>query len=192
VFLQNYQGQWIFFNYRIGTRSHGPGPWSRLMSLRHSRSLSIVDSLIYDSDFIKMKGYWQSNLGRGGGSPEPGVDRVTGHHFRWGLTLWTRHIQRNSPRGSSNGGATGVGRVTTIGLLQPSATSRTSSNSWPTTRLGYTGAARHIEGRHGVGLTRWGLQRSDGELGRRLGFQYLWIKIHHRTVTLYRSFCTES
>jgi hypothetical protein len=30
------------------------------------------------------------------------------------------------------------------------------------------------------------------ELTKRLGFQYLWIKIHHRTGTIYRAFCTES
>jgi hypothetical protein len=62
-------------------------------------------------------------------------------------------------------GATRVGRVTAVDLLQPSATSTMSSNGQPTTRLGYAGAARHIEGRRGVGLARRGLQRSDGELG---------------------------
>jgi hypothetical protein len=43
-------------------------------------------------------------LGRGGGSQEPGVARATRHHFRRGLTLQTRHIKGNSPRGSSNCG----------------------------------------------------------------------------------------
>jgi hypothetical protein len=45
----------------IGPRSHRPGPWFWLMSPRHSRSLSTVDSLICGSDYIKMKGYRQSN-----------------------------------------------------------------------------------------------------------------------------------
>jgi hypothetical protein len=77
----------LFFyqkSHRIGPRSHGLGPWSRLMIPRQSGSLSIVDSLICDSNFIKMKGYWQSNLGcwsrhgwlrrgrrGGGGAPQP-------------------------------------------------------------------------------------------------------------------------
>jgi hypothetical protein len=41
----------------IDPRSNGPGPWSQLMSPRHSGSLSDVDSLIYGSYFIKTKGY---------------------------------------------------------------------------------------------------------------------------------------
>jgi hypothetical protein len=41
-------------------------------------------------------------LGRGGGSPEPGVARTMGHRFRRGLTLRTWCIKGNSPRGSSN------------------------------------------------------------------------------------------
>jgi hypothetical protein len=85
-------------------------------------------------------------------------------------------------------GATGVGRATVVGLLQPSVMSTTSSNGRPTMRLGYAGAARHVEGRCGVCSARRGLQRSDGELGRRLGFQYLRIKICRRTGTIYRVF----
>jgi hypothetical protein len=81
-------------------------------------------------------------------------------------------------------GATGVGRVTVIDLLQPSETSRMSSNGRSAMRLGYTGATRHVEGRRGVGSARRGLQWSSGELGRRLGFQYLCIKIHRRTGTI--------
>jgi hypothetical protein len=73
-------------------------------------------------------------------------------------------------------GATGVGSVLVVDLLEPSTTLMTSSNGRPATRLGYAGAAR------------WGLQRSDSELGRRLGFQYLRIKIRHRTCTIYRAF----
>jgi hypothetical protein len=34
--------------------------------------------------------------------------------------------------------------------------------------------------------------RCGGELTWWLGFQYLWIRIHHRTGTIYRAFCTES
>jgi hypothetical protein len=89
-------------------------------------------------------------------------------------------------------GATGVGRVTSVGLLQPSATSRVSSNGRPATRLGFMGAVRHVEGRRGVGSVRRGLQWSNGELGRWLGFQYSWIKIHCRTGTIYSDFCTKS
>jgi hypothetical protein len=72
VFLQNYQGRWIFFNYRIifywkfrgiGPQSHGLSPWSQLMSPRHSGSIWVIDSSICGLDFIKMKGYRWSNLG---------------------------------------------------------------------------------------------------------------------------------
>jgi hypothetical protein len=91
------------------------------MSPQHSGSLSTIDSSICSSDFIKMNGYWRSNLTRwsrrgrlrggqrgegvasGGGSPQPGVAHAMGHHFLQGLTLRTRRIQGNSPRGSSNG-----------------------------------------------------------------------------------------
>jgi hypothetical protein len=52
----------------------------------------------------------------------------------------------NSPRGLQTAGATGVGRATTIGLPQPSAASMTSSNSQLAMRLGYVGAARHVDG----------------------------------------------
>jgi hypothetical protein len=69
-------------------------------------------------------------------------------------------------------GATGVGRAMVVGLLHPSVTSMMSSNSRPEMTLGYAGAARHVEGRRGVGSARRGLQRSDGELGRWLGFHY--------------------
>jgi hypothetical protein len=89
-------------------------------------------------------------------------------------------------------GATGVGRATPAGLLQPSVTSRASSNGRPTMRLGYVGAARHVEEWRGVGSVQRGLQQSDDELERRLEFQYLRLKIHRRTSTIYRAFCTES
>jgi hypothetical protein len=79
-----------------------------------------------------------------------------------------------------------------VGMLQPSVTSRMSSNGRPPMRLGYAGVARHVEVRCGVGSAWRGLQRSDGELGRWLGFQYLNIKIHRRMGTIYRAFCTES
>jgi hypothetical protein len=85
-------------------------------------------------------------------------------------------------------GVTEVGRTTPVGLLQSSATSRTSSNGRPVMRLGYAGAVRHVEGRHGVGFMRRGLQRSDDKLGQSLGFQYLWIKIRRRTGIIYRVF----
>jgi hypothetical protein len=88
-------------------------------------------------------------------------------------------------------GATEVGCVTAVGLLQPSATSTMSSNGRPTTRLGYEGVARHVEGRRGVGSAWRGLQWSDGELGWWLGFQYLQIEIRCRTGTIYTAFCTE-
>jgi hypothetical protein len=88
--------------------------------------------------------------------------------------------------------ATRVGRATPVGLLQPSATLRMSSNGRPTMRLGYAGAVRHVEGRRGVGSARRGLQLSDSELGRQLGFQNLWIKICRRTGTIYRAFYAES
>jgi hypothetical protein len=103
-----------------------------------------------------------------------------------------RRIHGNSPRGSSNGKVTGVGHETPVSLLQPSATSRTSSNGRPAMRLGYERATRHVEERRGVGSVRQDLQWSDDELGRRLGFQYLRIKIHRRMGTIYRAFCTES
>jgi hypothetical protein len=63
----------------------------------------------------------------------------------------------NTPRGSSNGGVTKVGRATAVGLLQPSVTSTTGSNGRPMTRLGYAGATRHVEGQHGVGSAQRGL-----------------------------------
>jgi hypothetical protein len=64
------------------------------------------------------------------------------------------------------GEAIGVGRVTAVSLLQPSVTSTTSSNSRPAMRLGYMGAARHVEGRRGVGSAHRDLHRSDGKLGQ--------------------------
>jgi hypothetical protein len=45
-----------------------------------------------------------THLSRGGGSPDPGVAHATGYHFWWDLTLWTRRIEGNSPRWSSNRG----------------------------------------------------------------------------------------
>jgi hypothetical protein len=54
----------LFFYWKsrgISPWSHGTGPWFRLMSPWHSRSLSAVDSLICGSDFLKTKGYRQSN-----------------------------------------------------------------------------------------------------------------------------------
>jgi hypothetical protein len=87
---------------------------------------------------------------------------------------------------------TELGRATTVVLPQPSTSSMMSSNSRSVMRLGYTGVVQHIEGRRGVRLARHGLQRSDGEIGWQLRFQYLQIKIHHRTDTIYRAFCTES
>jgi hypothetical protein len=89
-------------------------------------------------------------------------------------------------------GATGVGLVMAVGFLQLSAMSTMSLNCRPTTRLGYAGVVQHVEGRCGVGSARRGLQWSNGELGRRLGLQYLRIKIHCRTDTIYSVFCTES
>jgi hypothetical protein len=53
------------------------------------------------------------------------------------------------------------------------------------------GSTAHRKG-CGVGSARRGLQQSDGELGWRLGFQYLWIKIHRRTGTIYGALCIES
>jgi hypothetical protein len=44
----------------------------------------------------------------------------------------------------------------------------------------------------GVGSTRQCLQWSDNELGWRLGFPYLWMKICRRTGTIYRAFGTYS
>jgi hypothetical protein len=58
--------------------------------------------------------------------------------------MW--HIQKNSPRGSLNGGATGVGHATPVDLLQPLATSRMSSNGRPAMTLGSMVAVRHVEG----------------------------------------------
>jgi hypothetical protein len=43
-----------------------------------------------------------ARLGRGGGSPEPGVAQAMEQHFRRGLTLRMQRIKGNSPRGSSN------------------------------------------------------------------------------------------
>jgi hypothetical protein len=45
-----------------------------------------------------------SRLGHGGGSLEPGVAHDMGHRFQQDLTLWTRHMEGNSPRGSSSSG----------------------------------------------------------------------------------------
>jgi hypothetical protein len=78
-----------------------------------------------------------ARLGHGSDWPELGVAHPMGHRFWRGLTLQMRHIQGNSHRGSSNGGGDRVGRTTPVGLLQPSAMSRMSSNGQPTTRLGY-------------------------------------------------------
>jgi hypothetical protein len=180
------------------------------MSLWHSGSLSAIDSLICGSNFIEMKGYQRSNLGhwsrcgrlrqgrRGGGaesgsgSPEPGVAHATGHRFWWGLTLRTQRSEGNSPRGSSKGGgdrsrAHDGGRLApTFGVVDDEL--QRSAND----EIRLRGAAWHVEGRRGAGSTRRGLQRSDSELGQWLGFQYLWIKIHRRTGTIYRAFCTES
>jgi hypothetical protein len=145
-----------------------------------------------------MKRYQRSNLGhrsrcgrlrqgrRGGGAASgsaPGPQRrFTGAGASRGTHL-------GGPR---TAGATEVGCVTVVGLIQPSAMSTTSSNGRPVMRLGYSGAARHVERRCGVGFMLRGLQQSGGELGRWLGFQYLRIKIHHRTGTTYRAFCTKS
>jgi hypothetical protein len=89
-------------------------------------------------------------------------------------------------------GATRVGCAMAVSLLQPPATSMMSSNGRSVLRLGYTGAVLEVEGQRGLGSAWWGLQQSNGELGRRLGFQYLWIKIRHRTSTIYRAFYTKS
>jgi hypothetical protein len=74
-------------------------------------------------------------------------------------------------------GATKAWHTTPVGLLQSSGTSRMSSNGQPSRRLGYARPVQYVEGRPGFGSVWWGLQRSDGELVRRLGFQYLRIKI---------------
>jgi hypothetical protein len=98
----------------------------------------------------------------------------------------------NSPRGLRAAGATGIGWATMVDLPQPLVSLTTSSNDRPTTRLGYVGVTRCVEGRRGVGLVRQGLQWSDGELGRWLGFRYLQIKIHRRMGIIYRAFDTYS
>jgi hypothetical protein len=89
-------------------------------------------------------------------------------------------------------GATRVGHATVVSLLQPSAKSTMSSNGRSAMRFSYVGVVQHIEGRRVVGSAWQGLQLSDGEVGRRLGFQYLRIKIHHKTGNIYRAFYTES
>jgi hypothetical protein len=70
VILQNCRRQLfsitieLFFYWKshgLGPRSHGPGPWFRLMSPRHSRPISTVDFNSGGKDFIKMKGYRRSN-----------------------------------------------------------------------------------------------------------------------------------
>jgi hypothetical protein len=57
-------------------------------------------------------------LDRGGCLPELGVAHATGYRFRQGLTLWTRRIKGNSPRGSSSGGGD-RSRVRNNGRLAP-------------------------------------------------------------------------
>jgi hypothetical protein len=41
-------------------------------------------------------------------------------------------------------------------------------------------------------LARAVAHQRSGELTWWLGFQSLWVKIHHRTGSIYRAFCTES
>jgi hypothetical protein len=53
------------------------------------------------------------------------------------------------------------------------------------------GAAVFADPSGTVDLARAAAYRHGGELTRRLGFQYLWIKIHCRTSTIYRAFCTK-
>jgi hypothetical protein len=131
-------------------------------------------------------------LGRGGGSSELGVARATGHHFQWGLTLWTRRIQGNSPRGSSNGGGD-PSRARNTGRLAPTfGDIKDELQRLADDEIRLHGAARHVEGWHAIGSAQRGLQWSDGVLGRWLGFQYLRIKICRRTGTIYRAFCTKS
>jgi hypothetical protein len=98
------------------------------MSPRHGRSPSVIDSMICGSDFIKMKGYQWSNLGRwlrhgqlrqgrwvgsaaGGGAPWLWrwliKDERSSHYgalFLWDLPLRMHCGERNSPWGSSSGG----------------------------------------------------------------------------------------
>jgi hypothetical protein len=71
-----------------------------------------------------------ARLGRSGGSPEPGVANTTGHHFRIGLTLWTRRIQGNSPRGSSNGGGN-QSRARDAGRIAPTFGDVEDELQWP-------------------------------------------------------------
>jgi hypothetical protein len=146
------------------------------MGPQHSGSLSAIDSSICGSDFIKTKGYQRSKVGRwsrrgrlrwgrwGGDAPQPrqrltgaGHSSCYGHHFRWGLTLRTRRNEGSSASGLSAARATVVGRVMAVGLHQPLASSMTSSNGRPATRLGYVGATWRVEGWHGIGSAWWGL-----------------------------------
>jgi hypothetical protein len=164
----------LFFywkSYGIGPRSHGLGPRSRLMGPWHRGSLSAIDSLVCGFDFIKTKGYRWSNLDRwsrcgrlrrgqhGGGVVKGGMPRVF-------VALFSMRFDPTdiAQRGKltygvfERWGVTVVGHTMAVSLPQPSASSTTSSIGRLTTRLGYVGAAWHVEGWCGIGSTRRGLQ----------------------------------
>jgi hypothetical protein len=162
--------------------------WTTQILLKWKGIDDLIQAVDQGMDDCDGAGEGAARLCRGGGSSEPGVAHATGHCFWWNLTLWTWRIHGTHLGGPWMAGATRVGRATPVGLLQPLATSRTSSNGRPPMRLGYAGAAWHVGGWHGVGSAWRGLQRSEGELGRRLGFQYLRIEIRRRTGTIYRVF----
>jgi hypothetical protein len=158
-----------------------------------------------DSDFITTNGYQRSNLGRrsrhgrlrqgrrgGGSSPELGVARATGHHFQRGVTLRTWRIQGKSPRGSSNGEGD-RSRARDAGLLAPTFDDVEDELQWSTdVEIRLRGGGTTHRRAMWCWLGTAGLQQSDGELGWWLGFQYLWIKIHRRTGTIYKAFYTKS
>jgi hypothetical protein len=80
------------------------------------------------------------HLGYGGGSSKTSVARTMGHCFYeicpYGC-IAARGTHLGGPRAA---GATGVRRVTVVGLPQPTTSSMMSSNGRPAMRLGKAGA----------------------------------------------------
>jgi hypothetical protein len=80
--------------------------------------------------------------------------------------------------------------VRSFGWLR--ASTSTSSGAPPMKMKAPKGAAVIGDPSGTVDLARAAAHQRGGELHTRLGFQLLRIKIHRRTGTIYRVFCTES
>jgi hypothetical protein len=117
-----------------------------------------------------------------------GRSSLTGHHFRCGLTLRTRHIEGNSPRRSSSDWGD-RSRVRDDGRLARTFGDVDDELQWLANdeiRLRGGGTTRRRAAWCWLGLAR--SPTEQWRAGQWLGFQYLRIKIHHRTTTIYRAF----